>query len=208
MSDTLPQIFITLLVVIDPVGLAPLFVGVTQHMQPVQQRRAAVRATIIASFVLMLFAWGGGPLLHALGVSLHALRIAGGLLLMLLAVEMLLGHPHGMRSAGEETSETQTQPDLAVFPLAIPLIAGPGAMTSMVLLANRAGSSTPSILALLGMLILVLVLCLFSMLGAQTMLRLIGRTGTNVISRTSGIVLAALAVQFVLDGLRAVAWLS
>ena len=202
MLDFLITSFITLVVVIDPVGIAPLFIGLSPRASRAQRRSMAMRAVLIAAIVLYVFAAGGMWLLGALGVSLAAFRIAGGLLLFLLAVDMILARATGLRSTtGEEDEEARHHQDISVFPLAIPLLAGPGAMTSLVLLMARTEGDPLRMWSVLGMLAVVLLLCLLTLLGANQVTRLLGLTGANVVGRVLGIILAALAVQFVLDGL-------
>ena len=196
------QAFATLVVVIDPIGMSPIYLGLTLTAQPAMRRRMAVRGVLLAAVILLVFALAGQSLLAALGVSLSAFRIAGGMLLFLLSVDMLLARPSGLRSTtGEEQEEASHFEDISVFPLAIPLLAGPGAMTSIVLLMGRAAGDPVKIGLLLGVLTVVLLLTLAALLLAGPLSRVLGVTGSNVISRVLGIVLAALAVQFVLDGL-------
>lgn len=196
------QAFAMLVVVIDPVGMSPIYLGLTHGAQPAERRRMAVRGVLLAAAILLVFALAGQSLLEALGVSLSAFRIAGGILLFLLAVDMLLVRPSGLRSTtGEEREEASHFEDISVFPLAIPMLAGPGAMTSIVLLMGRAGGDPVRIGLLLGVLVVVLLLTLAALLLAGFLSRVLGVTGSNVIGRVLGIVLAALAVQFILDGL-------
>lgn len=196
------QAFAMLVVVIDPVGMSPIYLGLTHGAQPAERRRMAVRGVLLAAAILLVFALAGQSLLEALGVSLSAFRIAGGILLFLLAVDMLLVRPSGLRSTtGEEREEASHFEDISVFPLAIPMLAGPGAMTSIVLLMGRAGGDPVRIGLLLGVLAVVLLLTLAALLLAGFLSRVLGVTGSNVIGRVLGIVLAALAVQFILDGL-------
>jgi multiple antibiotic resistance protein len=195
--------FTTLLVVIDPIGVAPIFVGLTPGADAARMRAVALRGVALAAAILYLFAFGGGVLLELLGVSLAAFRIAGGILLFLLAVDMILVRRSGLRATtGEEEEEARRFTDISVFPLAVPLLAGPGAMTSIVLLMGQAGGDPLRTGLLLAVLAAVLLLCLVALLLAAQLTRLLGVTGANVIGRVLGIVLAALAVQFVLDGLR------
>jgi multiple antibiotic resistance protein len=202
--DYILNSFITLFIVIDPIGVAPVFVGLTARGNVAYRTRMAWRGVLLAAAILYAFALGGSPLLAALGVSLAAFRIAGGLLLFLLAVDMILVRPSGLRSAtGEEQREAMDFEDISVFPLAIPLIAGPGALTSLVLLMGRAGGDPVRIAWLLGNLAAVLVCTLLGLLFAVRLTAWLGMTGTNVVARVLGIVLAALAVQYVLDGIEA-----
>ena len=203
MHEFLLQAFIALLVVIDPVGMAPIFVGLTRAGNHAFQKRMAWRGVLLAAVVLVTFAFGGTALLGFLGIGLPAFRIAGGVMLFLIAVDMLFARPSGLRSTTEgEMEEAAHQEDISVFPLAIPLIAGPGAMTTVVLLMGQAGGQPAMVAGVIGTLLAVLALTLCSLLLSSGMTRLLGVTGSNVISRVLGIVLAALAVQFALDGLR------
>lgn len=202
MEELIVTAFTTLLVVIDPVGVAPIFMALTLRADARSRRVMAVRGVLLAAGILFVFALIGHRLLTVLGVGLPAFRIAGGVLLFLLAVDMLLARPSGLRSTtGEEDEEARHVEDISVFPLAIPLLAGPGAMTSIVLLMGRTGEEPRLVAALLGVLAVVLALSLAALLFAGALSRVLGRTGANVISRVLGIVLAALAVQFMLDGL-------
>jgi multiple antibiotic resistance protein len=193
--------FATLFVVIDPVGQAPIFIALTPGLRPAERRAVARRGVLVAAAVLVAFAWGGEPLLRALGISLPAFRIAGGILLLLLAVDMLMARQTGLRATTPgEDSESAHRPDVSVFPLAIPLIAGPGALTSVIMLMSRAGGNLPIEAGIVGVLLFVLALTLACLYLADLLLRLLGVIGVNVVTRISGILLAALAVQFIADG--------
>lgn len=192
--------FVTLFVVIDPVGLAPLFIALTRGMSPAQRRSVAWRAIAIAFGLLALFGFAGDTLLGAVGIGIPAFRIAGGLLLFLTAVEMLFEKRQPRRE--KTMHEAEALPDPTVFPLATPLIAGPGALATMILLVGQHpgdfGGQATVYLTMVG----VLAICwLFFRLGG-TIERLLGPTGINVVTRLLGMLLAALAVQFVLQGLR------
>jgi multiple antibiotic resistance protein len=192
--------FVTLLVVVDPLGLAPIFAALTRGFSEKHKRESAIRGTMLGALILFLFALAGDVLLEALGIGLPAFRIAGGLLLFLLALDMVFARPSGMRATTvREQEEESYQQDISVFPLAIPLIAGPGAITTVLLYT---GGSSPGQLALfMGVLFVILLLTLGSLLLAPRVMQLFGETGANVLSRVLGVLLAALAVQFVLDGL-------
>jgi multiple antibiotic resistance protein len=196
--------FITLLVVLDPLGLAPLFVGLTRGRSEEYRREAAIRGVVLGAAILFLFAFVGQGVLSALGIGVPAFRIAGGALLFLLSIDMVFARPSGIRKAtvreGEETREEKGE-DISVFPLAIPLIAGPGALTTVLLYTGD--SDFLEVAAVMGVLLVALLLVLASLLLASRVMRLFGETGANVFSRVLGVLLAALAVQFVLDGLRA-----
>lgn len=192
--------FVTLLVVVDPLGLAPIFAALTQGYSGQRKREAAIRGTALGAAILFLFALAGGALLEALGIGLPAFRIAGGLLLFLLSLDMIFASPTGLRSRTvREQEEEDYGQDVSVFPLAIPLLAGPGAITTVLLYAGGRGPA--ELAAFAGVLLLVLLLTLASLLLAPRVMALFGETGANVLSRVLGVLLAALAVQFVLDGL-------
>ena len=194
--------FVTLLVVVDPLGLAPIYAALTQGYSEKRRREAAIRGTILGSVILFVFALVGDVLLDALGITLPAFRIAGGMLLFLLALDMIFARPSGMRSRSiQEQEEDDFEADVSVFPLAIPLLAGPGAITTVLLYTG--GRSPAEVGVFAAVLLVVLFLTLASLLLASRVMRLFGETGSNVLSRVLGVLLAALAVQFVLDGLQA-----
>ena len=193
---------VTLLVVVDPLGLAPIFAALTRGFSEKNKRASAIRGTLLGSAILFLFALAGDVLLEALGIGLPAFRIAGGLLLFLLALDMIFARPSGMRaSTVREQEERSYQQDISVFPLAIPLLAGPGAITTVLLYTG--GSNAAQVAMFMFVLLVVLLLTLASLLLAPRVMSFFGETGANVLSRVLGVLLAALAVQFVLDGLRA-----
>lgn len=202
MNELLITAFITFFVVIDPVGLAPMFASLASHTEAGGERnRLAIRGITIAAIVLIIFALGGEALLGALDIGFPAFRIAGGLLLMLLAVDMVMARHSGISSTTpDEAREAAASEDVAVFPLAIPLIAGPGALTSVLLLMAEAEAQPWLQAGVLGMLFIVLALTLTCFLLTSQIMRILGLTGINVITRVFGIITAALAVQFVADG--------
>lgn len=203
MFELLLDTFLVLFVVIDPIGLAPMFAALTQGENEAWRRRMAIRGTALAAVVLLVFALLGSSLLASLNIGLPAFRIAGGVLLLLLAIDMVFARHSGVRAPTlREQAEAEHKRDISVFPLAIPLIAGPGAITTVLLTAGGRHESLMATGALLGMLALVLGLTLISLLLSSRIMRLLGETGANVVSRVLGIVLAALAVQFMLDGLQ------
>lgn len=203
--EVLFNTFVVLFIVIDPVGLAPMFLGLTRGGTAAYQRKMAIRGTALASGMLLVFFFFGDALLAALGIGLPAFRIAGGALLFLLAIDMVFARQSGLRSTTtREQREAEHKEDISVFPLAFPLIAGPGALTTVLLMSSS--WKEPVVFAgMLAVLLLVLGMTLLSLLWAGILLRFLGETGTNVISRLFGLVLAALAVQYILDGLRS-AW--
>lgn len=202
--------FVTLLVIIDPPGCAPIYASLTHGTTPQHRRAMAVRATIVAFFILLLFALAGEPLLGALGISLDAFRIAGGLLLFAIAIDMVFEKRTERREqrAEQVTREAQKaqhsleQEDISVFPMAMPMMAGPGAIASIMLLMAKQGDNWPGQIAVLAALAVVLLLTLLSLLSAGLLLRLMGKTVTTVVTRLLGVILCALATQFVVDGIR------
>lgn len=205
MGDLLLTAFVTFLVVIDPIGQAPLFGALTAGLDPRARRAVALRGVFIAGTILTAFALGGAALLDALGIGFPAFRIAGGLLLVLLSIEMVMARHSGLSATTpEESEEAAGRNDIAVFPLAIPLIAGPGAITGVMLQVGAAGDDLAARAAVLGVMLAVLLLTLASLLLTEPIMRVLGVTGTNVLTRVFGIVLAALGVQFVSDGVLAI----
>ncbi|MGB6535458.1 MAG: MarC family protein [Xanthobacteraceae bacterium] len=195
---------VTLLVVVDPIGLAPTFIAITEGMSVSLRRRVALRAAVIAGAILLGAALIGDWLLATLSISLAAFRIAGGLLLFSIATEMVFGVR--MRREGEAAEQAieERARDLAAFPLAIPLMAGPGAITATVLLAGRADRDWLLLALLLAVVAAVVAACFVVFLLAGRIGRLLGVTGNIVLSRLLGVLLAALAVQYVVDGIRAI----
>ena len=189
--------FVTLFVVIDPPGLAPLFIALTNGMSDARRRRIGWRATVIAAILLTLFGLAGDSILRTIGISLPAFRIAGGILLFLTALDMLFER----RTERREGQHPNDDHDPSVFPLATPLLAGPGALTTMILLVGDGGGAVHTLLIHLVMLtVLALNMVLFMLAGPLS--RALGRTGTMVVTRLLGMLLAALSVQFIIDGLR------
>lgn len=202
MTDLILSTFTLFFVIVDPIGMGPIFIGLTHGHDEAARRRMAVRGIVIAALVLVIFALVGDAVLQALGIGLAAFRIAGGALLFLLAVDMVLARPSGLRApTPSETEEAGTRDDISVFPLAVPLIAGPGAITAVLLTMGRTAHDPGQQALVLIIMVGVLGLTLVSLLLASRLTRLLGVTGTNVIGRVLGIVLAALACQYVLDGL-------
>jgi multiple antibiotic resistance protein len=195
---------VTLLVVVDPVGLAPAFLGVTEGLSHKLRRQVALRAAVIAGMILVGAALIGNWLLTVLAISLSAFRIAGGLLLFSIATEMVFGVRLRRESEAAEQAIEEHARNIAAFPLAIPLMAGPGAITATVLLAGRAGSDLLLLLLLLAVIIAVAAACFAAFALAGRIGWLLGVTGNILLSRLLGVILAALAVQYVVDGVRAI----
>jgi multiple antibiotic resistance protein len=193
--------FAPFFVLIDPAGNVPMFMALTNGMTEAERRGTAFRGVIAATVILIAVAFAGAPVLEALGVSLAAFRIAGGLLLLIIALDMVLVRQSGARSAtADETEEASHKDDVAIVPLAVPLIAGPGAFASIILLMGQAGGAPSGVAAVLGALLAVLVILLVALLLASQIMRVMGVTGVNVVGRVFGIVLAAIALQLVIDG--------
>jgi multiple antibiotic resistance protein len=194
---------VTLFVVVDPIGLAPTFLAVTEGLPRRARRNVAFRASIIAGAILIGTALLGNWLFGALGISLPAFRIAGGLLLFAIAFEMVLGTR--MRREGQAAEEAVEEHvrNIAAFPLAIPLLAGPGAITATVLLAGRAAGNLLLTGLLLAVVVFVAASCFIAFVLAGRISHMLGLTGNIVLSRLLGVLLAALAVQYVVDGIRA-----
>jgi multiple antibiotic resistance protein len=202
MFDYVLNTFVILLVVIDPVSLAPIYAALTRGATDEYRRRMAIKGAGLAAGMLLLFAFVGNRLLDALGVGLPAFRIAGGVLLFLLAIDMVFARQSGLRSTTlREQHEAEHKLDVSVFPVAFPLIAGPGALTTVLLLSGAARGDTLEMAIFLGLLLLVLGMVLLALLLAGPLMHVLGETGANVVSRVLGLILAALAIQFILDGL-------
>lgn len=203
MLDVVLQAFTTLFVVIDPPGLLPVLLALTPGMAAAERRRMALKGTLIATLILLGFALAGEPLLRLLGIGLPALRTAGGVMLLLIALEMVFERRAERRSrAAGELRSVGGADDISVFPLAIPLLAGPGAITSVILLMARHEGDLAAQAAVILVLLGVMALCVVIFALIEPLARLLGATLTHVISRLLGILLAALAVQYVFDGLR------
>jgi multiple antibiotic resistance protein len=196
--------FVTIFVVVDPIAMAPTFLVVTEGMPRQARKSVAARASLIAASILTGAALFGARLLGVLEISLPAFRIAGGLLLFWIATEMVFG----VRSRHEgETAEQAMEErvrNVAAFPLAIPLLAGPGAITATILLAGQAGDNWLMVGILVAVVLIVAAICLLTFVAAERISRLLGMTSNIVLSRLLGVLLAALAVQYVVDGIKSV----
>jgi multiple antibiotic resistance protein len=199
--------FVTLFVVIDPPGCAPIYAGLTKGATPAQSRNMAFRACAIAGLILVVFALFGENLLDALHIELDSFRIAGGLMLFMIALDMVFEKRTQRR---EQRAEKVTAEhvdgaeieDVSVFPMAMPMLAGPGAIASIMLLTAKAHGTGPT-LAVLAALAAVLVLTLLALIAASPLMKLFGARVEAVITRLLGVLLAALAAQYVIDGLKA-----
>ena len=202
MTELFISAFITLFVVIDPPGCAPIYAGLTKGASSGQRTAMAVRATIIASIILLIFALFGEDLLGALHIELNSFRIAGGLMLFWIAWEMVFEKRTQRREErAEKIAATPEVEDVSVFPMAMPMLAGPGAIAAIMLLMNEADGLNQS-LVVLGALAAVLVITMISLIAAGPLIRLLGDRVEAVITRLLGVLLAALAAQYVIDGLK------
>ena len=195
--------FVTLFVVIDPPGCAPIYASMTTGANSAQRRSMALRAVIIATFILLIFALWGKQVLGVLGIQLDSFRIAGGIMLFLIAMDMVFEKRTQRREdRAQKIAETPEVEDVSVFPMAMPMIAGPGSIATVMLLMARADGITER-LAVIAALAAVLILMLGALLAAGPLMKLLGQRIEAVITRLLGVLLAALAAQFVIDGLKA-----
>jgi multiple antibiotic resistance protein len=190
---------ITFLVVIDPPGVIPIFAGLTRGTTLIHRRAMAVRSALIAWAILLFFALLGKPLLHALGISLASFRIAGGIMLFFIALDMVFEKRTQRRE--ERAQSVEGAEDISVFPMAIPMIAGPGSIATAMLMVSRADTLVDGAVVLFA-LTFVILLTLVALLSAGPLMRLLGERVEAMITRLLGVILAALAAQFVIDGLR------
>jgi multiple antibiotic resistance protein len=205
MLETAVKFFIVFFVVVEPISLIPVFSGLTEGASDNYKHKMALKSVLVASGILLLFAVVGAGFLSAMGIKIDSFRIFGGLLLFLIALEMVFARESGTRTSTDEKVESKKRADISVFPLAFPFMAGPGALTTVLLwfgpipIADEPLQFTMMFACVL----VVLACCLLAMWVAGPLMRIIGVTGTNVANRLFGVVLGALAVQFVVDGLRA-----
>ncbi len=199
--NTFAYALVALLVIVDPPGTAVVFAAMTPQDTPAERASQARRACLVGFGVLAMFGLAGASLLQALGIGLPAMRIAGGALLFLTATEMVMDK-HALRSTdSERNAAIETDQDIAVFPLGIPLIAGPGAMTTMVILHSQTDGDPWRIAAIEAAVLVCILVTLVALLSARFLSRVMGETGASVAGRVLGVLLAALAVQIALEGL-------
>ncbi len=195
--------FATFFATVGPPDVAVVFAALTPGNTSGERLRLAVKATLVGAAILLFFAFLGKPLLTYLGISLAAMRTAGGILLLLIAIDMVFARISGGTSTtADEKAEAAGRDDISVFPLATPLIAGPGAIGAAILLVAEAGGDPAGIAVVVGALIAVLLVTFVLMIAAAQVQRILGITGVHVVSRVLGILLAALAVQFLFDGIK------
>jgi len=202
MIELFGSALVTFLVIIDPPGCAPIFASLTRGAAAAHRRSMAIRSAMIAWAILMFFALLGRPMLHALGISLASFRIAGGIMLFIIALDMVFERRTQRREERAQSVESAPEPqDISVFPMAMPMIAGPGSIASAMLWVSRA-DGTSATLTVLAAITTVMLITMLTLLAAGPILRLMGERIEAVITRILGVILAALAAQFVIDGLR------
>ena len=197
---TANRTFLTMLVVMDPVGLAPIFIALAGHRPAFERRRMALKATVVAGAIILVFGLFGQTLLRHLGISLSAFRVAGGILLFMIALDMVFARPSGSKENPDEEREAKDREDISVFPLAIPLIAGPGTLASVMIQANTAHGDPGLLGVVFFVTAVVLLLCYLALRMSGQLAKIIGVTGIHVVTRVLGVLLGALAVQYVADG--------
>jgi multiple antibiotic resistance protein len=202
MIEQLIKFFVVFFVVVEPISLIPLFAGLTAGASVGYQRTMACKASVISLGICLVFALAGAKFLDVMGIELSSFRIAGGTLLFLIALDMVFARPSGTRSTTPEREESLKREDISVFPLAFPFIAGPGALATILLMSGETRGRPILFAGDLAVVTGVVVICWSLMLAAPRLMNVLGVTGANVMSRLSGVVLAALAVQFIIDGIR------
>lgn len=202
-SELFLSAFVTLFVVIDPPGCAPIYAGLTKGASAAQARSMALRASVIATIILLVFALFGQQLLGALHIQLDSFRIAGGLMLFFIAFDMVFEKRTQRREErAEKIAATPEVEDVSVFPMAMPMLAGPGAIAAVMLLMNEAGGEPAKMAEVLGAMLLVMLITAAALVAAGPLIRVLGDKVEAVITRLLGVLLAALAAQYVIDGLK------
>jgi multiple antibiotic resistance protein len=201
-TQQLLKFFIVFFVVVEPISLIPVFAGLTEGGSDRYKQKMAFKAAIISLGICVLFALVGSKFLQIMGIALSSFRLAGGTLLFLISLEMVFARESGTKTTMPEQEECARRADVSVFPLAFPFIAGPGALATILLTAGEVGGDPILFAGFLGVVALVLAICWLVMLATPRLMGILGVTGANVVNRLSGVVLAALAVQFIVDGIR------
>jgi len=200
MIDELLKFFVLLFVVVEPISLVPLFAALTEGADDEFRSRMALKAVLLSAIVFLLFAVGGAWFLRVMGISIEAFRIAGGIMLFLIALEMVFARESGTRTTSQERVESKKRADISVFPLAFPFISGPGAIAIVLLTFGASRGDFALSAGLFGVVLVVLAITYILMRLTPIVMRAMGVTGANVVNRLSGVILAALAVQFIIDG--------
>ncbi|MFL6734111.1 MAG: MarC family protein [Sphingomicrobium sp.] len=202
MIELFGSALVTFLVIIDPPGCAPIFAGLTRGTPAAHRRSMAIRSSLVAWAILMFFALLGRPMLHALGISLASFRIAGGIMLFMIALDMVFERRTQRREERAQSIEgTPDAEDISVFPMAIPMIAGPGSIASAMLWVSRADDAAQTLVVLSAITVVILI-TMVTLLAATPLMRLLGEKIEAMVTRILGVILAALAAQFIIDGLK------
>lgn len=205
MLEQIIKFFVVFFVVVEPISLLPIFTSLTEGASDAYRRRMALKAVVVSALILLVFALVGAAFLDVMSISLEAFRIFGGLLLFLIALEMVFARESGTRTSTKEEAENRRRADISVFPLAFPFISGPGALATILLWFGPVSVTEKPVLwaGLFAAVLVVLVAAYLMMRVSDRLMRVIGVTGANVANRLLGVVLGALAVQFVIDGVKA-----
>lgn len=204
MTEQLLKMFVTFFVVVEPISLVPLFGALTRGADASYRRKMAIKSTALSAIILVVFALVGDWLLKMLGISVDAFKIGGGLLLFLISVDMVFARQSGLRSTTVREQEVaRYRNDISVFPMAFPLIAGPGSLATVLLMVGDARGDLTMYGMIFAVILAVVLIVLILLLLTVPVMKLLGDTGANIISRILGVVLVALAVQYVVDGIRA-----
>ncbi|WND03237.1 MarC family protein [Temperatibacter marinus] len=199
--ETYIAAFITLVVIIDPPGMAPIFAGLTDGASKKFKRTMAIKGSFIALLILLFFGWAGQPFMNALGISIDGLRVAGGIMLFIIALEMVMEKRTERKQEAAEKLDDYFE-DISVFPIALPLLAGPGSIATIMILMNNQEGNLMGQVMVMSALLSVIFLTLIALLIAPQMMALLGPSVNAVITRVLGVVLAALAAQYVLEGVQ------
>jgi multiple antibiotic resistance protein len=192
---------VAMFTIVDPIGLVPVVLSLTANLPSLERQRVVTRAALIAGIVLLVFGVAGQLIFSSLGVTSEAFSIAGGILLLLIAIDMLFGRQSGARETAKEAQDARTREDVSVFPLAIPLIAGPGALATVTLLVDTASGQPLLLAAVAGATLITLIAAWIAMRISLPIQQRVGITGITVLSRVLGMLLAAVAAQFILNGI-------
>jgi len=187
--------------VVDPLGALPIYIAMTQTDSPEKRKMIALKAAIISTILLAIFAVAGTLIFKLFGITFGAFKIAGGILLMSMAVDMIYAKPTRIRTSPEETQEGIEKDDVALIPLAIPMLAGPGSLSTVMVLMSQTTGSRVKIGIVLCCILVTGLLSYILMRGGSMAMKILGRTGLNIISRIMGLILAAIAIQFILNGI-------
>jgi len=200
-NDYILSVFITIITVVDPFGLIPIFLSLAGRFERKKQRDIIVKAFVIAVFIGTVFLFFGRYFLHYLGISFDAIYITGGVLLFMIGLDMIYAKPRRTKGSPEEAEEALGYDDLSVFPLAIPMLAGPGTIATIIMFSSK-GSGMDNYLLVFCAMLFAFLLSAFTMFFSTSLLKFLGQTGLNVIDRLMGMILCSLAIQFIIDAFK------